>query len=118
MPHFRNAETCEAFVKRAAHQRDDRKTPEWGIEIMNEARDQAEKLLCHCFTQEQFEFPRVNPEFIEVRREIKSLTEAIHAVEVGDGILNRSSHLVSVALPFPCSATQVAFSCFPGAADI
>lgn len=56
---------------------------------MDTAQSRAEKLFAGCFTKEQFEFLRSQPEFIEATRTVESLKETIQVVELGDQMLRQ-----------------------------
>ena len=45
---------------------------------------QSQKLFTRCFTKEELEFLQLNAEFIEATKNLKTLAEALDAVELGE----------------------------------
>ena len=53
-------------------------------------RDKAEQIFTHCFTKEELEFLKKQPQFIEAIRNIESLADTMKALETGERLVKET----------------------------
>ena len=67
--------------------------------VMKNVQVQTIKLFSRCFSKEEFELLRVQPEFVEATRKLETFDDALRAVDLGEQLIRQSWKRVSY--PFP-----------------
>ena len=66
---------------------------------MSASKLQAQKILTRCFSKEEFEMLQLQPRFIEATRKLKTIEDALNAVDLGQQLIQQSWK--RVPYPFP-----------------